>query len=107
MESFGFPSFLTKGSRASVRTMKTEPRKMILRYSRAKVRAGPLAPRRLIEVSQKTSPPTVKMAPARRLKGKALCTMSRAPFVFPFPSSSAVRLDEPIPISTPTAIIAI
>ena len=41
IQSLGFPSFLTRGSRAIARTIKTEPAKMILRYSPAKERAGP------------------------------------------------------------------
>jgi hypothetical protein len=53
-------------------TIKIEPMKMIVRYSRAKLRAGPLVPSRLIKVSQKTKPPIVRMDPARRHKRKAL-----------------------------------
>jgi len=105
IQSFGFPSFLTRGSRAILRIRKIEPRKIICRYSRARLRAVPLATRRSIEVLQKISPHMVKMAPARRHKGKVLFTISSAPFALPFPSSRAVRLDEPIPIIMPAPII--
>ncbi|KAF5043878.1 hypothetical protein DSECCO2_497640 [anaerobic digester metagenome] len=106
MQSLGFPLFLTRGSRAIARIIKTEPAKIMWRYSLAKESAGPFVPSKLMEVLQKINPPAVKTAPAMRHKGKALFIISRASPVFPSPSLRAIRLDEPIPIIIPAAIIA-